>query len=255
MDQIHSLEKYNKIVFNNMAYPILLVPFISRSSEIIGKRLSLKVENETFLLNFNQSIHFKSNVAKKMGFKDGGVAIMIAPQDEMQDAMEEAEPMKSDEQMENDYLDFVVEESLSETEERYLLDKLEEDEQLSMIFDKVMEVATEFAGSGPVEGPGSGVSDSIPARLSDGEFVFTAKATEQIGADNLQRMMEEAEMEADAPMERQARRSGGYMMDDVREETVLSTDSEKTYDLNKAEVEDTEKRIADAMISGGIPIR
>ena len=194
-------------------------------------------------------------VVKKMGFKDGGVAIMIAPQDEMQDAMEEAEPMKSDEQMENDYLDFVVEESLSETEERYLLDKLEEDEQLSMIFDKVMEVATEFAGSGPVEGPGSGVSDSIPARLSDGEFVFTAKATEQIGADNLQRMMEEAEMESDAPMERQARRSGGYMMDDVREETVLSTDSEKTYDLNKAEVEDTEKRIADAMISGGIPIR
>ena len=194
-------------------------------------------------------------VVKKMGFKDGGVAIMIAPQDEMQDAMEEAEPMKSDEQMENDYLDFVVEESLSETEERYLLDKLEEDEQLSMIFDKVMEVATEFAGSGPVEGPGSGVSDSIPARLSDGEFVFTAKATEQIGADNLQRMMEDAEMEADAPMERQARRSGGYMMDDVREETVLSTDSEKTYDLNKAEVEDTEKRIADAMISGGIPIR
>ena len=194
-------------------------------------------------------------VVKKMGFKDGGVAIMIAPQDEMQDAMEEAEPMKSDEQMENDYLDFVVEESLSETEERYLLDKLEEDEQLSMIFDKVMEVATEFAGSGPVEGPGSGVSDSIPARLSDGEFVFTAKATEQIGADNLQRMMEEAEMEADAPMERQARRSGGYMMDDVREETIQSTDSEKIYDLNKAEVEDTEKRIADAMISGGIPIR
>ena len=194
-------------------------------------------------------------VVKKMGFKDGGVAIMIAPQDEMQDAMEEAEPMKSDEQMENDYLDFVVEESLSETEERYLLDKLEEDEQLSMIFDKVMEVATEFAGSGPVEGPGSGVSDSIPARLSDGEFVFTAKATEQIGADNLQRMLEEAEMEADAPMERQARRSGGYMMDDVREETILSNDPEKTYDLNKAEVEDTEKRIADAMISGGIPIR
>ena len=124
-----------------------------------------------------------------------------------------------------------------------------------MIFDKVMEVATEFAGSGPVEGPGSGVSDSIPARLSDGEFVFTAKATEEIGADNLQRMMEEAESNADAPMERQARRSGGYMMDDVREETVQSTDSEKIYDLNKAEVEDTEKRISDAMISGGIPIR
>ena len=63
MDQIHSLEKYKKIIFNNMAYPILLIPFISRSSEIIGKRLSLKVENETFLLNFNQSIHLKSNLS------------------------------------------------------------------------------------------------------------------------------------------------------------------------------------------------
>ena len=191
---------------------------------------------------------------KKMGFKDGGVAIMIAPK-EMEEEMPEAEPMKSDEQMENDYLDFVVEESLSESEEKYLLEKLEQDDRLSMIFDKVMEVATEFAGSGAVEGPGSGVSDSIPARLSDGEFVFTAKATQQIGPEVLQRMMEEAEMEADAPLERQARRAGGYMMDDVREETILSNDPEKTYDLNKAEVEDTEKRIADAMISGGIPIR
>ena len=194
-------------------------------------------------------------VVKKMGFKDGGVAIMIAPQEGMEEEMPEAEPMTSDEQMENNYLDFVVEESLSESEEKYLLQKLEEDDRLSEIFDKVMDVATEFAGSGPVEGPGSGVSDSIPARLSDGEFVFTAKATQQIGPEVLQRMMEEAEMEADAPLESQARRAGGYMMDDVREETILSNDPEKTYDLNKAEVEDTEKRIADAMISGGIPIR
>ena len=190
-------------------------------------------------------------VVKRMGYEDGGVAIMIAPKQEM----EEAEPMKSDEEMENDYLDFVVEESLSESEEKYLLEKLEQDDRLSQIFDKVMEVATEFAGSGAVEGPGSGVSDSIPARLSDGEFVFTAKAVEEIGADNLQRMMEEAERNADMPMERQARRNGGYMMDDIREETIQATDPEKTYDLNKAEVEDTEKRIADAMISGGIPIR
>ena len=50
-------------ISNKMAYPILLIPFISRSSEIIGKRLSLKVETETFLLNFNQSIHLKSNLS------------------------------------------------------------------------------------------------------------------------------------------------------------------------------------------------
>ena len=63
MDQIHSLEKHNKVIFRNMAYPILLIPFLSRSSEIIGKRLSFRVENETFLLNFNQSIHLKSNLS------------------------------------------------------------------------------------------------------------------------------------------------------------------------------------------------
>ena len=129
----------------------------------------------------------------------------------------------------------------------------EQDEQLSVIFDKVLEVASEFAGSGPVDGPGSGVSDSIPARLSDGEFVFTSKAVDQIGIDTLQQMMSDAEMEADGEMPRQARRMGGYMMDEVREDNMI--DPEKTYDLDKAEVDDTNKRINDTMMLGGVPIR
>ena len=37
------------------------------------------------------------------------------------------------------------------------------------------------AGGGEVMGPGTGRSDSIPARLSDGEFVMTAKAVENAG--------------------------------------------------------------------------
>ena len=115
-------------------------------------------------------------------------------------------PMESDSEMEDNYLDFIIDEALSEEEEDMLMSKLEQDEQLSMLFDKVIEVASEFAGSGPVEGPGSGVSDSIPARLSDGEFVFTAKAVEEIGADNLMAMMKDAEMKAD---ERQGLAEGG----------------------------------------------
>ena len=114
--------------------------------------------------------------------------------------------MESDEVMEDNYLDFIINEALSEEEEDMLMSKLEQDEELSMLFDKVIEVASEFAGSGPVEGPGTGVSDSIPARLSDGEFVFTAKAVEEIGADNLMAMMKEAEMKAD---ERQPLQGGG----------------------------------------------
>jgi hypothetical protein len=35
--------------------------------------------------------------------------------------------------------------------------------------------------TGPINGPGTGTSDSIPAMLSDGEFVFTAKAVRNIG--------------------------------------------------------------------------
>ena len=114
-----------------------------------------------------------------------------------------------DTEMEDEYLDFIVSQSLNPEEEAVLMSKLEADPELSVMFDKLMDTATEFSGSGPVEGPGSEVSDSIPARLSDGEFVFTAKATEYIGADRLQSMMEEAQTAADA--ERQEVALGGVM--------------------------------------------
>jgi len=119
---------------------------------------------------------------------------------------EPEEDMLPDNQMEDEYLDFILDEALDNEEEDFLMDALQGNDRLSMIFDKVIDVAQEFAGSGPVEGPGSGVSDSIPARLSDGEFVFTAKAVDQIGADKLMAMMKDAEMEAD---DRQGLANGG----------------------------------------------
>ena len=139
--------------------------------------------------------------------------------DQMNDLipMEEEQEMVPDEQMEDEYTDFIIGESLTPEDEEYLLTALEQDDRLSMIFDQVVETASEFAGSGPVEGPGTGMSDSIPARLSDGEFVITAKATEEIGPDKLQGMMEQAEMDADA---RQMRQEGGYVTDIEEEEDV-----------------------------------
>ena len=137
--------------------------------------------------------------------------------DQMQMAMNQ--PMLPDEEMEDNYLDFIIDEALDEEEEDMLMSKLEQDKQLSMLFDKVLEVASEFAGSGPVEGPGSVVSDSIPARLSDGEFVFTAKATEEIGADELMRMMKDAEAAAD---KRQGMAHGG----EHKEETMTNQTNE-----------------------------
>ena len=90
----------------------------------------------------------------------------------------------------------MLDESLDETEQEYLMGALESDPRLSEIFDKVVTTASEFSGAGEVEGPGTGVSDSIPARLSDGEFVMTEAATSEIGADNLQTMMDDAERRA-----------------------------------------------------------
>jgi hypothetical protein len=128
---------------------------------------------------------------------------------------EPEEEMLPDDEMEDEYLDFILDEALDNEEEEYLMSQLQDNDRLSEIFDKVIDVAQEFAGSGPVEGPGSGVSDSIPARLSDGEFVFTAKAVEEIGADNLMAMMKDAEMKAD---ERQGLAEGG---EPEEEETVV----------------------------------
>jgi len=147
--------------------------------------------------------------------------------------MSEESKMDSDDVMEDKYLDFVINQALSEKEEEMLMNELENNPDLSILFDKVMDVAQEFSGSGPVEGPGSEVSDSIPARLSDGEFVFTTKAVEEIGADNLMSMMKEAEAKAD---ERQAVANGGTVTTTVRQE-------EDDYDFG-ADPEEQELRNA-----------
>ena len=61
LDQITLLEELNEIDFENIAFPILFVPFLSRSSEIIGKKILLKLDEKKFLLNFNQSIYSNYN--------------------------------------------------------------------------------------------------------------------------------------------------------------------------------------------------
>jgi hypothetical protein len=152
-------------------------------------------------------------VVERMGYEEGGDVV-----NQMSTLMEpQNNEMLPDEEMEDNYMDFILDEALTEEEEDMLTSKLEQDEQLAMLFDKVIEVAQEFAGSGPVEGPGSGISDSIPARLSDGEFVFTAKAVEEIGADELMRMMKDAEANADKRLQAQY---GGLVMEDQPEKVV-----------------------------------
>jgi len=87
---------------------------------------------------------------------------------------------------------------LSEEEEVVVDAAIEMYPELEAILPKM--VATEFTEDELVEGPGTGTSDSIPALLSDGEFVFTAKAVKNIGIDKLRKMMSQAEEAYDAGM-------------------------------------------------------
>lgn len=135
--------------------------------------------------------------------------------------------MDSDEEMEEDYIEHVMKEVLSDEDYKYVDDALEKDDKLSVLFDEIVLSAVEFTGAGEVEGPGNGTSDSIPARLSDGEFVFTKKAVDVIGADKLQTMMKEAEAEADT---REQKAKGG-VMDNTQADTQSIDDEVNKYML------------------------
>ena len=65
LDQIKNLEYLHEIKFEKIAYPLLFLPFASRASEVIGKKLLLKFNDKEFLLSFNNNIYsnyFKNQV-------------------------------------------------------------------------------------------------------------------------------------------------------------------------------------------------
>ena len=60
LDQCNQLEKLKIIKFYNVNYPLLILPFISKSSEILGKKILIQFNNTSFLANFNKSILLKN---------------------------------------------------------------------------------------------------------------------------------------------------------------------------------------------------
>ena len=110
--------------------------------------------------------------------------------------MEEAMPEGEEDEMN---VEAQVDTSVLTSDEEQLLEEVIE--MHPDIMDVIVKLtAKEFTGSGEVDGPGTGTSDSIPAMLSDGEFVFTAKAVKQIGVDKLRKQMRAAEEEYDNSM-------------------------------------------------------
>ena len=151
-------------------------------------------------------------------FAEGGSMTLLMP----------FEGIKPDVEMEDDYVSYVMDETLSDDEIDYVSKALESDDRLSELFDKIILSSAEFTGEGEVDGPGTGTSDEIPARLSDGEFVFTKKAVEQIGVESLEEMMKDAEAEYDAS--RQDMAVGGIMNDPTQDEKAVLPDEAMSDD-------------------------
>ena len=61
LDQIRNIETFNNCSFKDISYPILLLPFLSRASEVIGKKIIFNFDRNQFLLNFNVSISSNYN--------------------------------------------------------------------------------------------------------------------------------------------------------------------------------------------------
>ena len=65
LDQCRQLETLEIIKFYNVNYPLLILPFISKASEILGRKILVQFNNTSFLTNFNKSILSK-NIDKKV---------------------------------------------------------------------------------------------------------------------------------------------------------------------------------------------
>jgi len=75
LDSCKKLENLKIIKFFNLSYPLLLLPFLSRASDIVGKKISVKYEKNNFLLNFDKTIFSNSANNSKIITKTKEISI------------------------------------------------------------------------------------------------------------------------------------------------------------------------------------
>ena len=140
---------------------------MKEDKKLVGSQKKLDANNDG-TLTADDFKALRERTQKQMGGMMEGESLpseeeqmqsMMSDKTESEKMQEELEPLPegpkeeidSDNEMEDKYLDFVINEALNEEEETMLMNELENNPQLSMLFDKVMDVAIEFSGSGPVE--------------------------------------------------------------------------------------------------------
>lgn len=171
-------------------------------------------------------------------YEDGGMVIPELQGEGMPVDLMEDEPMMMENEMEGmeeeevlpdiDEVDIDVStasnidtSSLTLEDEEVLEEAISMHPELLNIIPKMIVATDEFTGDGEVEGPGTETSDSIPARLSDGEFVFTAKSVKHLGVDKLRKMMAKAENDYDKDMNVQDEQQM-ESVDDIVPQDVMS---------------------------------
>ena len=166
----------------------------------LGSTYDKKVEDlsaQEYSLFSQEWTRLQNKKAEGGEIKDEGMKIPeLDPEAETSMEMQMEEAMTPSGEMD---VEAQVDTSVLDSDEEQLLEEVIE--MHPGIMDVIVKLsAKEFTGEGEVDGPGTGTSDSIPAMLSDGEFVFTAKATKQLGVDKLRKMMKQAEAEYDNSM-------------------------------------------------------
>ena len=68
LDNCNKLESFNTIKFFNINFPLLIIPFLSRSSEIINKPIYVTLDAGKYILNSNKTI--LTNIEKINDFKN-----------------------------------------------------------------------------------------------------------------------------------------------------------------------------------------
>ena len=60
LDQIKSIENFDSIYFKKIAHPVIFLSFLSRASEISGKKIYVRFDQNKILLNLN--VNISSNI-------------------------------------------------------------------------------------------------------------------------------------------------------------------------------------------------
>ena len=68
LDNCNQIQEFRVIKFFNMNYPLLIIPFLSRSSEIVNKQICLNLNDGKYILNSNKTI--LTNIEKSGDFEN-----------------------------------------------------------------------------------------------------------------------------------------------------------------------------------------